>query len=109
MIIQDFDPVSGTLADFTNFCEHLERTESTEKISTKSIFSEKIRKKKRTREVAFKREEQKHCILHGEGNHSTEECYTIKKQVAKMKKFPKEKKMEGYHQKSKKAKMIFTP
>ena len=109
MIIQDFDPVSGTLADFTNFCERLERTESTEKISTKSIFSEKIRKKKRTREVAFKREEEKYCILHGEGNHSTEECYTIKKQVAKMKKFSKEKKMEGYHQKSKKAKKIFTP
>merc|ERR1712127_29987 len=57
MIIQDFDPVSSTVADFTNFCERLERTESTEKISTKSIFSGKIRKKKHTREVAFKREE----------------------------------------------------
>merc|ERR1712127_1063858 len=45
MIIQECDPVSSTVANFTNFCELLERTESTEKISPKSIFSEKLGKR----------------------------------------------------------------
>ena len=98
MTIQDFDPVLSKLANFTGFCERIERTESTEASSTKSITNEKIREKKRTHKVAFQKKPEKYCILHGKGNHHTDECYTVKPQVAKMKKLSKDQISEDYHQ-----------
>ena len=82
----DFEPMDSTIVQFVNFCERLEQLESmagqpipNKKPEGKSSGSsekksEDKKNKKKTPEGGTKE-----CAIHGTGNHSTGECFTVKK------------------------------
>ena len=91
MVLQDFDPLQHTIKEFTEFCERMEQVEAHEgtKVTSsssnkKSERSKSSGSKKRNREQV-EQEVEKYCMLHGKGNHSTEDCRTLKAQAKRMK------------------------
>ena len=91
MVLQDFDPLQHTIKQFTEFCERMEQVEAHEgtKVTSsssnkKSEGSKSSGSKKRGREQV-EQEVEKYCMLHGKGNHSTEDCRTLKAQAKHMK------------------------
>ena len=88
MLLQDFDPVVSTLDAFTAFCERLEITlphQETEKKTNKKDQEQKHTTKRKNRESQNNADD-KYCTLHGKGNHSTSECFTLKRKANKLKK-----------------------
>ena len=85
---QGFDPMEKTIQEVVDFMEQIETSEDTE-IHTKDDDGDKkpaAKKKKGTssKSKTSSSNGKKNCMLHGWGNHSTEECHAIKAQVAKM-------------------------
>lgn len=89
MILQDFDPVSHSIAEFIGFCERLELTEpESNRIEKKVSFNhdKPIPKKKRKTVSGFRPGTNgKYCMLHGECGHTTEECRTMKRHADTLK------------------------
>jgi len=80
MILQNFDHMNHTIAEFIGFWECLELTDpDTNRIEKKVSFNhDQPLPKKRKSTAGFKaRTRGKYCILHGDRTHSTE-CRTIK-------------------------------
>ena len=88
MITQNFDPQAHTINDFVQFCE---RMESTEEYETKQPNAESNNKKRKSTDRHDKKRSEstgpgeKYCMLHGRGNHSTDECKTLQNQTKRMK------------------------
>jgi len=88
MILQDFDPVSHTIAEFMGFCEHLELTEpDTNRIEKKVSFyhDQPIRKKRKTTSGFKAGTGGKYCMLHGDCGCSMEECCTMERHAETLK------------------------
>ena len=94
MIVQDFDPLQHTVQEFVQFCERMEQLESTEGRSPpQKPPAQPSNKNKRRREKddpssrtkPSGEKSKKYCLLHGEGNHSTDDCHTLKAQAKRMK------------------------
>lgn len=93
MIKHNFDPQASTIAEFIQFCERMESTEDIDEApiprKQKQATSEKrsTTSPKGKRQVEEPRNEngKKYCMLHGKGNHSTDECLTMKNQAKRMK------------------------
>ena len=93
MILHNFDPLEHLVAEFVLFCEQMEQVKNQEGTlpGPKSILkhlpdrsdvkANASRKKQCTEQSSGK----KHCMLHGEGIHSSEECHTLQWQAKKMK------------------------
>jgi len=88
IILQDFDPVNHTIAEFIGFCKHLELTElNPNRIEKKLSFNhnQPIPKKRKTT-YGFKFGTRgKYCMLHGDCGHSTEKCRIMKRHVETLK------------------------
>ena len=85
MMLMDFEPIDSTLQEFVHFCQRLEMGESEEKKpEIKSVASKKSKKQgKRKREGSADFTEGLDCMLHGKNcGHTTENCWTLKKQAA---------------------------
>ena len=116
MVLQGFDPTLGSIKDFIDFCERLEildkismlkRSESKGRRSSSINFQAhdkyKIPKKQGYK---CKREDkefsEKYCMLHGYGNHNTDQCYTVKKRLELSEKSYKNKALDDKYQKARK-------
>lgn len=75
---QGFDPITNPLTDVIDFCERIESTED----PFTPVESKKPRGKGKKPESSG---DQKNCMLHGMGSHSTEECKVLKAQAKRMK------------------------
>ena len=73
MVLQDFDPMAGTLQDLVKFCSRMEAAETEEANSTKAL-SEKIPKRKRDDKTTAK-----WCPVCEMNNHTLQECKIVKK------------------------------
>ena len=85
MMLMDFEPIDSTLQEFVHFCQRLEMGESEEKKpDSKSVASKKSKKQgKRKRKGSADFTEGLDCMLHGKNcGHTTENCWTLKKQAA---------------------------
>ena len=92
MILHNFDPLEHSVAEFVSFCEHMEQVENQESSQgPKSILKcstdrgESKANMPRKKQQMERSSGKKHCMLHGEGSHSTEECRTLQWQAKKMK------------------------
>ncbi len=87
MVLHGFDPSEGTIKQFTEFCERLERTGGEiheEKIPLKKKFEKRQGEKN---EFSKGRKTRHYCLLHGQNNsHSTDNCIKLKKEAEKQKK-----------------------
>ena len=91
MHLHNIDPLTVGVAEFIEFCERLEtldrsddtdqRTETAARSKRKRIPRSKIRKS----EVEDDSSGDHYCMLHGRGNHTTENCYQLKSQAKRMK------------------------
>ena len=71
MILQDFDSMNHTIAEFIGFCDRLELTFSFN-------HDQPIPKKRKTTSGFKLGTGGKYCMLHGDCRHFTEECRTMK-------------------------------
>ena len=78
MTCLNYDPFAHDLDSFIEFCERMEEAEgfNPDGAVTKKSSSSSTKKSKSS--------SGKHCMLHGNGNHSTDECKTLQRQVGKM-------------------------
>ena len=87
MILQDFDPLDHSIAEFVSFCERLELTEPEAEKQSASNKSDSFSRKKRKIGTHRDQPPEGNCLLHGEGcGHSTHECRTLKRHSAVLKK-----------------------
>ena len=75
---QGFDAITQPLTELITFCERIESTED----PFVPVETKKPRGRGKKPEATG---DQKHCMLHGPGSHSTEECKTLKAQAKRMK------------------------
>jgi hypothetical protein len=93
MVLHDFDPADHTIQELVSFCERLELTKphgpsnnpansnSSSKSTAGTNDNKPNSKKRKTEKQNVRFEGEKFCSLHGQGNHSSDECYAIKKMV----------------------------
>ncbi len=101
MVMHGFDPSNGTIKEFTEFCERLERTveEVAEKIPKKKEFSGKYRDRLDVKAGIHKgkgtHKSKYFCLIHGPNqSHDSNDCKHLKREAEKQKKnagnkFPK--------------------
>lgn len=82
---QGFDPMEHTLNEVITFMERIEATEEFEgrKGLSKGTSSNAKNSKKRAQDSEDS--SQKYCMLHGYGNHSTEECKAVQAMIKRRK------------------------
>ena len=94
-LLQGYDPTEGTISDFVKFCRTLETVEEHNKSSTEVRSTSKRGKKRghssnddtgNDKASGTKHNKLKECMLHGTGNHDTNNCRTIRAQAERMKK-----------------------
>ena len=76
MDLQGFDPVTKTPEEVVQFMENIETSEEYE---DKKPSAKKDEKKKDKKKQKSNSSGEKHCIIHGTGSHTTEQCRTVKK------------------------------
>ncbi len=78
MTCLDYDPFANDLDSFIKFCECMVEAKgfNPDGSVTKKSSSSSTKKSKSS--------SGKHCMLHGNGNHSTDKCKTLQHQVGKM-------------------------
>ena len=92
MVLHNFDPGDQTLQELVSFCKRLELTKphdpnnsansnSSGKSPTGTNNNKPNNRKQKTEENTVRFSGNKFCSLHGQGNHSSDECYAIKKMV----------------------------
>ena len=76
---QGFDPMEHPIVEVVDFMENVESAEDFDgsKIDSKKKSSKTIAKPSKNGEL--------YCMLHGKGNHSTQECNQLKEQAKRMK------------------------
>jgi len=81
---QGFDPLAHNFAQVMGFMERIEEAEDFDgtKIEDRKKSASKGKHKSHNDKG---KSDKKHCMLHGWGNHSTEECETLKAQAKRMK------------------------
>jgi hypothetical protein len=85
---QGFDPMTGSVQDTLDFMERLEATDDFDGTTVKQSSKPQAKKgasgnpKKVPSSPGGKKG---HCMIHGEGNHTSEECYTLQKEAKKLK------------------------
>ena len=77
---QGFDPLEKSRKEFLDFCQRLEDIPDFHPTAPKSKKTSVAKNGKKPRVSFDKSSEKKYCKMHGEGNHSTSECRTIKNQ-----------------------------
>ena len=116
MVLQGFDPLMHSVKDFIDFCERLESLDKTSMLkryeskskSSNSINRQTHEKYKIPKKQGHKRKRddreysEKYCMLHGYGNHTTEQCYTVKKRLEISEKSHKNKALDDKYQKARK-------
>jgi cell pole-organizing protein PopZ len=94
MVVQDFDPMAHTVREVVAFCERMERVETEEGKApgnqqpkeAKDGKNKQSKKRGKKRSSAEAQEgTDKYCMLHGNGNHTSEECRTLQGQAKRMK------------------------
>ena len=95
MVMHGLDPSKGTIKEFTEFCERLERTgeEHEEKIPEKkklANFKDRINLKDRQDKKPEKQKGRSshntkfHCLIYGENlSHNSNDCFNLKKEAEK--------------------------
>ena len=83
---QGFDPMDDTLNAVVDFMERIEATDDFD-INSEEVKSSKknSKKKERSTEKKTPANGKKFCLLHGEGNHSTDECHALQKEAKRLK------------------------
>ena len=78
---QGFDPLTKTVNEVVGFLEQIENAEEfdNQKVDHNQKAPTDNKKKKHSQSKG------KYCMLHGKGNHTTEECNTLKEQTKKIK------------------------
>ena len=80
MVLQDFDPLDSTPAQFVNFCQRMEMIESDGKPPAKGNGKRNDGKRRKTADGSTATDDSKDCALCGKGcGHSTNKCWSIKK------------------------------
>jgi hypothetical protein len=83
---QNFDPFEGTVQELIEFAERMETAEALDGKKPSNHVSNKGNDKKRSSSSNYKdKSGQLYCLLHGKGNHGTDECNAMKSQAKKMK------------------------
>ena len=88
MQVQHFEPMTGTLCNFQDFCKHLESALDAPPADNRSNKTPRQEKNKKRCQNNSNNEDKKHyCMLHGHNlMHSTKQCCTLKKGSNKMEK-----------------------
>ena len=88
---QGFDPIAESYNQVVLFMERIEESEEPQNESQKkNNSSKKDNNKRKPSNNSEKKSDdssgnKKFCLLHGEGNHTSDECYTLKNQAKKLK------------------------
>jgi hypothetical protein len=84
---QGFDPMLGTVQETLEFMERLEATDDFDGTPAIRQSSKPHAKKGGNQKKAPPSSDGKKgfCMIHGEGNHTSEECYTLQKEAKKLK------------------------
>jgi hypothetical protein len=84
---QGFDPMNGTVADTLEFMERLEATDDFDGSPVKNNSKTNTKKGGGNNKKPSSSSDGKkgHCMIHGEGNHNSDECYTLQKEAKKLK------------------------
>ncbi len=84
---QGFDPMNGTAADTLEFMERLEAIDDFDGTPVKQHSNNTCKKGGKPKEAPSHSAEgnKGFCMIHGEGNHTSEECYTLQKEAKKLK------------------------
>ena len=101
MVMHGFDPSNGTIKEFTEFCERLERTveEVEDKIPKKKEFSGNFKDRQGVKAGKYKakgtHKSKYYCLIHGPNqSHDSNNCKHLIREAEKQKKnagnkFPK--------------------
>lgn len=87
MNLQGFDPLVQGMAPLIEFCQRLEEIPEFQVVkhdkNSGSNKKSKGNKKGSGKEVSFStpRDGEKYCLLHGKGNHNSNQCKTLRAQV----------------------------
>jgi len=88
MILQDFDPLQKSIAEFVQFCERLEEVEETPTSTKNNNHNKKSNKRAQSGDTSGNKTQTKtgkHCLLHGDNcGHTTDQCFTLKAQAKRM-------------------------
>lgn len=87
MTIQNFDVTEKSIPKFIDFCKHLETLEET-KVNdepTKSPTEDKGKRKHKNDQSKSEDLKEKYYMLHGHGNHTSNDCCDLKQMVKKHK------------------------
>ena len=78
---QQFDPLEHTMTDVVEYMEGLEAAEQWDPVKN----NDKKPAAKKTGKSSATNNGSKNCMLHGRGNHTTEECKTLQREAKKLK------------------------
>ena len=86
---QNYDPFGGSVQDLIDFAERMETAEALDAKASgrkQESSAKKSSDKKRSSSSNYKGKGGKlYCLLHGEGGHTTDDCFLMKSQAKKMK------------------------
>ena len=85
---QGFDPLEKELKDIVEFMENLEEAEGFDGTTVSNSKNNKKPTSSGKKSVKFANspnDANEYCMLHGQGNHSTENCHTLKAEAKKLK------------------------
>ena len=82
---QGFDPMDHTVHEVVDFLENVEAAEDFEVSHSANNNKKDNRSKKGSSSSNSSGSSQKYCMLHGKGNHTTEECEKLKKEAKRIK------------------------
>ena len=78
--------MNGGIADTLEFMERLEATDDFDGTPAKQHSKPHAKKGGKQKKAPSSSDGKKgYCMIHGEGNHTSEECYTLQKEAKKLK------------------------
>ena len=84
---QGFDPIQHTPMEVVNFMERIETAEDFDgqKVSHQSNNKKKSSSEKKDNSSYAEGSGKKYCLVHGQGNHSSDECFKLKEEAKRLK------------------------